>query len=322
MTSKRNLSIDLIKLLAMVMVVMLHLNSYFNRPDFTTVRLISRACGIAIPLFFMVSGYLMAGKEASFRYSLTKALNIVKVTLIVCLVYDIYSYVRFKVMDPSFPDCLFYKSEWWHFWYFGSMIIIYLMLPLLAKVINGKYLKTALLSLLGFSLVTWIMNIGFQFEEKYIYCLTLKLWYYVFYFLLGAYIRKNNVTISIQWYQLLLIMALYVASVILLPLDGVEYHFGSPLCVLYASAFFLFILNSQVKSPIVSALTPAILPAYLFHTIIIRQFIVKLVCPFVERYVTNLWVADLIEIPIAVIAVLLTAKAFTYIPKYSKIFKL
>lgn len=63
----RNQNIDLIKIVAMFMVLALHLHVYMpirqSVPDY-----IYGLCGIAIPLFFMVSGFLMCDKPSDFQY--------------------------------------------------------------------------------------------------------------------------------------------------------------------------------------------------------------------------------------------------------------
>ena len=143
--SERNLSIDLIKIIAMILVVLFHLANYLWTPDHAFLNFIGKTCGVAVPLFFMVSGYLMAGKEVSWSYCFHKILNILKVTFLVCILYDIYTYLRYHEFVLSFPICFLQKSEWWHLWYFGTMIIIYLLLPFLEKAINSNRFKTVII---------------------------------------------------------------------------------------------------------------------------------------------------------------------------------
>ena len=80
---KRNVSIDLIKIIATLMVLMLHTNLYLSRSSYPLLLVVRNISGIAIPLFFSVSGYLMAGKQyeslnQSVNYSICKVLNILK----------------------------------------------------------------------------------------------------------------------------------------------------------------------------------------------------------------------------------------------------
>jgi surface polysaccharide O-acyltransferase-like enzyme len=64
----RNLSLDLVKIIAMFMVLALHININNKLPiSFFLTLNYCFAC-IAIPLFFMVSGYLLANKELNVNY--------------------------------------------------------------------------------------------------------------------------------------------------------------------------------------------------------------------------------------------------------------
>lgn len=69
----RNHNIDLIKIFAMIGVVELHCPSVFAGREFDFVGQFYRFFVVSIPLFFMVSGYLLLGrKNINLRYSMKK----------------------------------------------------------------------------------------------------------------------------------------------------------------------------------------------------------------------------------------------------------
>ena len=71
--TKRNQSIDLIKIIAMLMVVMMHLGLARIDESFLSPELpIGPFTGVAMPLFFMVSGYWLSTRTPSFEYSWKK----------------------------------------------------------------------------------------------------------------------------------------------------------------------------------------------------------------------------------------------------------
>ena len=82
----RNQSIDLVKVIAMFMVLLLHTGvaRHCSSIDYTSVPQVYLIAGIAIPMFFMVSGYLLSTKEPSFAYSARKTFGILKFTFIMC----------------------------------------------------------------------------------------------------------------------------------------------------------------------------------------------------------------------------------------------
>ena len=80
MNKKRNLSLDLVKVIAMLGVVALHCQLYIPREYSSTFYLSTLASGFPIPLFFMVSGYLMFSREPNVGYAVKKILKILRMT--------------------------------------------------------------------------------------------------------------------------------------------------------------------------------------------------------------------------------------------------
>ena len=86
-TQKRNLSLDLIKIAAMVGVMTLHVTVNFENYNDWLSRYAFSIAGLSMPLFFMVSGYLMIGRDVSFKYLATKTFKIIKFVFLMCLIY-------------------------------------------------------------------------------------------------------------------------------------------------------------------------------------------------------------------------------------------
>ena len=83
MTDKsRNLSIDLVKVVAMMCVMILHIPFMWRADDNLLAFTMSRSAGMAIPLFFMVSGFILFGRKPDFRYSIKKIIGIIRFVVI------------------------------------------------------------------------------------------------------------------------------------------------------------------------------------------------------------------------------------------------
>ena len=303
------------------MVVALHLNVAWGFADNSSISIVYPICGIAIPLFFMVSGYLMAGRELTIRYAAKKVFNILKLTIIICLLYDLYIYFRKGDIIFDFPACLIQKGDWWHFWYFGSMIVIYSLLPFVAKYLNGKNLKYILLTLFVVCVGFWLSNIFCLFEKKHI-IQTFRLWYFFFYFLVGYYCKRQEVLNRPHWALILCFMLPFVLSVLFLPSGGNEFHFGSPLCMGYAVSAFLYLVNSPVKSAFVSFLSPVVLPTYVFHVIIINRLTMGVIHPLFAGSIIPYTLLFPIELIVTVLACFLFSLLLMRVPKIEVLFKL
>ena len=77
MQKDRNLSIDLIKIVAMFGVMCLHsTHSYSSLGQFCFADILYESAVVSMPLFFMVSGYLLIGREnIDYKYSFRKIIG-------------------------------------------------------------------------------------------------------------------------------------------------------------------------------------------------------------------------------------------------------
>ena len=129
MEKKRIQSLDLVKVVAMLMVLMLHVNVLKQWSSTGIDDAFYVLPGIAIPLFFMTSGYLMADKKVSREYILRKIWGIIRFSFIISvIVYGVRSAFHDDVAFP-FPFCFLQLYDLGVFWYFGAMRLVYAFLP-------------------------------------------------------------------------------------------------------------------------------------------------------------------------------------------------
>ena len=81
---RRNQSLDLIKIFAMIGVMGLH--STLGQTETFMGFLISRIFGISVPLFFMVSGYLLSMKNVDWKYSRRNIIGIARFCFLFSLI--------------------------------------------------------------------------------------------------------------------------------------------------------------------------------------------------------------------------------------------
>lgn len=253
----------------MLMVVMMHLglartDENFNPPDMP----IGPFTGIAIPMFFMVSGYLLSIKTPSWSYSFRKVWGIIKYCLLICIPMSIVMSFTSGELQLLFPECLIQKGRIFQFWYFGSMMIIYLLLPYLIICIKHKYFRFIMMGVFALCSFIFILNYFCGFEKNIIQ--TFRLWNWFFYFFLGAFIRLNDNKFKwIRWYYIIPSLAVYIIFFDLMKVGANEYYFCSPLCTVHTTIVFVTILNSHISgNKVLSQLANCFLPVYTFHTFI------------------------------------------------------
>ena len=223
--------------------------------------------GIAIPLFFMSSGFLMASKKTNLKYCAKKIWGVLKFTFIICLLVD-FSCCFSDGFHWSYLRCFLQQGRLSVFWYFGSMICIYALLPAINFVFKRKYLKKVLLVLFVIEIFVFVSNCMWNFEHRVLQ--TFRLWNHTFYFVLGTFIfqNKDRLIALMNWKKALVCMILFLLSGKVLFLGGNEYHFSSPLCILYSMSVFLLCLKYvEKKNGFIETMSRCFLPVYAFHMI-------------------------------------------------------
>ena len=186
LVNNRNQSIDLIKIIAMFGVIGLHV--FIEYIDNPIVQIADNHIPIiSIPLFFMVSGYLMTSKKTlDWKYVLRKVKNIVVFVSTISVIYYLLKFLMYN-QKPS-VSFLFQpyiqRGDLSKFWYFGAMIPIYLMAPFLVRLIRSKYLVSILVVGTLFLNCVFILNFMYGLELHIIQ--SFRVYTFAFYFIIGG----------------------------------------------------------------------------------------------------------------------------------------
>ena len=206
----RDISLDAIKLVACIFVCTLHTIGMFmsESSDFHLSYLLFYMSGIAVPLFFMVNGFLLAPKDGGMKYYYRKIFNIVKIVCVFTFIFDIPKLVRgdISILMPFKQACssLFFQGGVFPvFWFLGSLIFIYALMPFLKKYIIS--IRTRLYGLLLFLSVLQFIIYTCDIYTNYVYSFifenvyipqSFRLYSHLMYFLLGVclrlYLTDNN----------------------------------------------------------------------------------------------------------------------------------
>lgn len=326
--SERDQSIDLVKIIAMLMVLLLHTGLVRGFCGYTTVLETYFIGGIAIPLFFMTSGYLMVNKDSSIKYRIRKAAGILLFVFLTCLIWTLWDTLRGRTTDfistlsHIYILSFFQKGPFFVFWYFGAMILIYAVLPIIHRIIYGKYFLISLVSLLCLCTIICTLNVKFLFEKKYV-IQTFRIWYWIFYFMLGAYVRLNQRKFSkIRGWQAFLACIVFVFFGRLVSGGGIEYLFGSIPCVIYALLAFSSCINFKVQnSLVIKNLSQCFLPVYAWHMFVLDKLFKYLPVNLIEASLPPI-LAIFLEFIFAAAIIVSLSLILIRIPFINKLFRI
>lgn len=191
---KREYGLDLLKVFACLAVVAAHTLST-SKGLLNMVFAISAV--LCIPLFLQVGGYLMLKRPGfNYRYAGKKVMTI----LLVCLAWETLHaaahflvYREVRAFLTSWVLDFFQQGLFYHFWYMGALIFVYLMMPLLDRLLRHKpVLYRNLLIVLGCfnaALDLYLTLTGNRILMSVPQSLRLHFW--LFYAMLGGWIARN-----------------------------------------------------------------------------------------------------------------------------------
>ncbi|MDE6277452.1 MAG: acyltransferase family protein [Muribaculaceae bacterium] len=322
----RDLSLDLIKVIAMALVIAIHSN--VARCAGFVYWAIYHAFVVAIPLFFAVSGAILIPRKHISTSDIFKRVGrIIRLIIFFSFLYWIVFWVVRRFVNFDFYGWLHAllvigsRGERIDFlWFLEALAIMYLFLPALNRLWHkhpATYLYV-LAALVCIDLVVFIMNVFFIFEIHIPQ--QLRLWNWFTYFMLGPILLnikpRGRRRLSLLILGALILLATHLFCVRINPFiqgDGYcEFFYPSPVSILFVSAIFILCRAIPLgQGRVVRWLSPALLPVYLLHipVMALLRNIVDPLSPFLH------WISILL-------ITVLISKAVLLLPHCRRLFRI
>lgn len=289
MPKERNINLDIIRILACFMVVLMHSPMPSDNAVGTFLAALSYATAPCIGLFFMVSGALLLPVKTDYKTFLQKRFSkIVIPTVIWSLIYIAfrlyYSESEIGLLQHicSIP---FSAQGEGVLWFMYTLAGLYLLAPILSAWVENATKREIelVLALWGITLCyplisSWlIVN---QYDTGILYYFT----GYAGYFLLGYYMNRYPYAIKIGYSTTIAILG--IALLAWLKHTGIAFDFYSlfwyqSIFIASFAASIWFIANSLHRwqnrrgriTPCISILSNATFGIYLIHILIMRRWL-------------------------------------------------
>jgi len=149
----RSIYLEVIRIVACLMVIFNHTNERgfyrlsldrLGSASFYLDTLMSIVCKAGVPLFFMISGTLLLGKEESVKKTWKRAVRI----LIDLFVFSIaYFWIDAILQGNQFSLAttliIMLSSNYWHLWYLYAYIVLLIAMPVMRKFVSGMDEKSS-----------------------------------------------------------------------------------------------------------------------------------------------------------------------------------
>ncbi|MGM9861949.1 MAG: acyltransferase family protein [Muribaculaceae bacterium] len=266
--------LDLIKTVAMLGVIGLH---SFNGPAYYCMA-------FAMPVFFMMTGYLQITRPRTVSYCAIKIYKIARYLLLLGICYTIAGYIIRGEVVPIDIVKNIYRGVVQHnnlglVWFLAALALVYVAMPLLSY-LYGRHRRLFIALTIG--LMVWQ---GLSFARELVAGVPLeshtpqflRLWHWFGYACLGALLRETRLQQLLRHLWLLLIPAIVATAML-----GVRYSwlaecfYGSLPVVIYSTAIFVLLLRVPIKpSRLIAAIPPLFVPVYTIH-----WYVVDVLRPF------------------------------------------
>lgn len=289
--NKRILYFDILNIIACLSVVYLHCNGIVHQ--FTNTRawkgalIIEVLCYFAVPIFLMLSGANLLNYKSKYDTKAFFKKRLMKVLVPYFVWSLIYYIVYFKGFIPKdfvikFLNCDIKPV----FWFFPTILWLYLIMPLFASLVENKDLKTlkyfAIIIFISVSCIPYIFSIFGKNTPSIFSCLEGIIGYSL-YLILGYILSKTDVEkekrIVIYLIAVLCLAFRYTYTYYFSIQEGMvnrnSWGYLSIICVIPSIAVFLFVKNIKWNtyindkfSVLFSKISSCSFGVYLMHILI------------------------------------------------------
>lgn len=288
--NKRIFGYDLIKTIAIFLIVFYHLGGL----DYGTIspdtyycpnlnKFLTSFCAAGVPLFLMVNGALVLPKQLNLKQTITKSLHL----LFILVFWKVV--LQYLIAE----SLLSIKDDMVHFWFLGTLSVVYLISFFLNQ---NRWIK--ILCLVFLFLYPFLSN--FIYDLIIISCpehipvfwkhtgfFTI---YAIFYFYLGDFLKKKESNVFQSFLLILLGLVLINFEVVVMSnhfhiiYDGVNSSFPTFGAMTLSVGLFILLKNSIVSNHWIKAFVSLVgrntMGIYLFHVLVlfvVRRFSTPLI---------------------------------------------
>lgn len=285
MKKNRLLYIDILKIIACFCVIINHTQCYLAESSMNklTIGFYSFGyafCKIGVPIFIMASGALLLGKKYDYKKILKMIIRIIVPTIIVSVIYvikegnfvNVSSLIIDIIKNPVFIGL----------WYIYMLITLYLLTPIIQKLINNitnrDYLNIFIVSLLIPACLITITEItGLEFSSFFFEGISIfVIGYYIMgYYLSNCEMKKQYFNIALCAFiscMLLLFLSFYLTSYKTLEFNYTFDSYYNILSLLMSLSMFYIIRYlfaehkfKKVSANIISTVAGTTFGIYLIH---------------------------------------------------------
>ena len=275
---KRIREIDLVKGLAIFLVLMIHTNIYMVSEDLINFKIFYGALSrCAVPLFMMASGALLYRRKPTFKKTFKMVLKLIFLILFFNFVYRYWD--GWWMNDTSMENLMKFNEKF-HLYYLYIAVVLFISAPVVYRLVSNmtrnEYRFAIFLFFLGSIVVPYLKTLNL-IKNPFILTYSLSMSYSTIgYAMIGHYIFKYKEDIP-RGFSIFGAFAIWYMIDILMknPTDAnfvTYFEMVNPLSFIYAVSVFLFVVRSKTDTEL-SLLSNSTLFIYTTHILVLEFFL-------------------------------------------------
>lgn len=321
---KRNIGLDILRTIAMIMIVSLHVlgkgkfvSDVYNVEFYRIALILETLSIVAVNCYVLITGYFQIDSKFRIKKVIDIWIKVVFYSISIYIILLLFGQVKFSI-----TDCIksFFPILTNRYWFVNCYLLLYILSPFINKFISNlekrDYQKLLMILCIAFCLLTSILPSDFTFDKTGGYGI---IWFIILYFI-GAYIKrfvicdyKNRVNlyfyfgISMITYVAYLIIR-YVCNLLSIQ-DMASRLYNYNFVTIFISSVFLFLYFKNIKIRnskiinVVSKIAPLTFTVYIIHEQTVLREILYLDILNLEQLWNN--VTQLVIIPFIIIGIFL-----------------
>lgn len=326
MKKEREYSFDILRVIAMTMVIIIHVSNIYSRSyllieneSYLVSIIFNTISRISVPLFFMISGALLLDRNFNTKKYIQRLLKFVMLIAVWDIIYLIWEYFFLDITYTKLYKLIItpYRA---HLWFLYTIIILYAVQPLLKLILDkaNKPIKIVLF-------ILWFILSTISMYNRIISKI-FTIFSYIGYFAIGKYLYeyiKSNDTKKYNIIMIVMLLFSYIASIYLNMIASNKFNmfynlffaYRTPYIMLNSFIVFILIYNlfhNKKQNKIIMLLSDLSLGVYLIHGVFL-----DVTSKFIDYKLVN----PLFGIPAFTIFIFIFSTLLVYFLKKIKLFK-
>ena len=280
-TNNRELAFDILRVIAMCMVVVIHVSNVYSRSfgiisnkSFLVSLGFNTISRVSVPIFLMISGALLVDRSFNKNKYFKRIIKYLILIIVWDIIYLLWEYFYLGITYNRLY-MLFIEPYRAHLWFLYTILTLYIIQPLLKLILDKSSKTTKILLLLMWFILSTLSLVNFNIASIF------TIFSYIGFFIIGKYLYdyiKNN---NLKKYNLIFILLIiinislsiyfnYTYSLKYNRFYNLFFAYRSPFIIISSLALFTLVITNYRKEKlpkIIKYLSEVSLGVYLIHGI-------------------------------------------------------